>query len=145
MVATRHKRTLTARDVMTHTVVTVRPDTTVLEAVRVLVSRNISGVPVTNEAGELMGLLSEHDCLHLLDDEAYDGMHVHFTQDVSDLMTTDVQTVSPDTDVRAIAALFLDDGIRRVPVLDDGKLVGLVSRRDILLGIAQMRVANPGS
>lgn len=130
---------LKARDVMTRSVVTIRPNATVLEAVRVLVSRNISGVPVTDEMGQLLGVLSEHDCLRVLGSGAYDGEHVHFTQEVSDLMTVECQTVTPDRDVYSIASLFLDERIRRAPVLEGGKVVGLVSRRDLLLGIAQMR------
>ncbi len=130
---------LKARDVMTRSVITVRPDVTILEAVRILVSRNISGVPVTNDAGDLLGVLSEHDCLRVFGSGAYDGEHVHFTQEVSDLMTTESRTVDPDTDIYSIASLFLDERIRRAPVIDGQKLVGLVSRRDVLLGMAQMR------
>ena len=133
---------LKARDIMTRTVVTVRPDVTVLEAVRTLVSRNISGVPVTNDAGDLLGILSEHDCLRVFGSGAYDGEHVHFTQEVSDLMTSDSRTVDPNTDVYTIASLFLDEQIRRVPVVEGEKLVGLVSRRDVLLGIAQLHTEN---
>lgn len=135
-------RTLTARDIMTRSVVTVRPDMSILAAVRVLVERRISGVPVTDDAGNLQGILSEHDCLRVIAGGSYDGEQTHLTQDVSDLMTRDCQTVTPDADVHAIASLFLDEHIRRVPVIEAGKLIGLVSRRDVLLGIAQMRAEN---
>ena len=139
MPSDNHDTIQTARDVMTRSVVTIRPDATVLEAVRVLVSRNISGVPVADATGKLLGVLSEHDCLRVLGSGAYDGEHVHLTQEVSDLMTVECRTVTPDKDLYSIASLFLDERIRRVPVLEDGKIVGLVSRRDVLLGIAQMR------
>lgn len=140
MAKDKRTKTLTARDVMTRSVITVRPEMSILHAVGVLVERRISGAPVTDEDGNLHGILSEHDCLRVIAGGTYDGEHVHLTQDVSDLMTRDCQTVTPETDIHAIASLFLDERIRRVPVVDSaGKLVGLVSRRDILLGIAQLR------
>jgi len=123
---------------MTRSVVTLRPEMNVLAAAEVLVERRISGAPVVDDAGSLLGILSEHDCLAVIASEAYDGKHVHLTQDVSDVMTRECKTAAPDTDLQRLAGLFVDEHIRRVPILENGKLVGIVSRRDILLGMPQL-------
>lgn len=124
---------------MSRSVVTVRPEMNVLAAVQVLVERRISGAPVVDDAGSLLGILSEHDCLRVIASGAYDGEHLHFTQDVSDIMTRECRTAPPETNLQALAGLFVDEHIRRVPVVENGKLVGIVSRRDILLGMPQLR------
>lgn len=123
---------------MTRSVVKLRPDMNVLAAAKVLVERRISGAPVVDEAGSLLGIISEHDCLRVIASGAYDGEHLHFTQDVSDIMTRECKTATPEADLQTLAGLFVGEHIRRVPVIEDGKLVGIVSRRDILLGMPQL-------
>lgn len=125
-----------AEDCMVREVVTVRPDTDAYDAIALLLKHRISGMPVVDESGKLVGILSEIDCLETLIDSRYHNMP---TALVKDLMSRDLQTVSPDTDILKIAELFLHERYRRLPVLDKGRLVGQVSRRDVLRALEDMR------
>lgn len=126
-----------AREIMAKQLITLRPDQSIIEAVDVLLSNRISGAPVLDAGGALVGVLSEKDCLSLIVDEANNqpvGTLVeHF-------MTKDVQTIRDDEDVITIAGRFLANPYRRLPVLDaSGSLVGQVSRRDALGAIHEAR------
>lgn len=131
-------RVLTARDVMAHSLITLTPDTSIYDAIRRLVSRRISGAPVLDPGGKMVGMLSELDCLGVL---ASDQFHAEeHIAEVSEYMSTEFETVSPDTDIYTLAMYFRDKPVRRFPVVDpDGNLVGQVSRRDILKGIEEIR------
>lgn len=126
-------RILLAKDIMTRSVVYLRPDLDIYAAIKVLLRRRISGAPVL-EGRSLVGILSERDCLQLLTADTY---HHHAGGKVQHYMTTDVKTIHPDDDIYSIAGVFLSRPIRRLPVTRDGKLLGLVSRRDVLTGIEQ--------
>lgn len=117
---------MTARDIMTREVVTVTPDTPVEELAKVLTDRRISGVPVVDEAGNVVGIATEADILA----KGRVGK-------VADIMTREVISVCEDTPIDEIARVLADKGIKRVPVLREGKLVGIVSRADIVRGVAQ--------
>ena len=115
----------TARDVMTQKVVTVHTWTPVPEAMELLVNYRFTGLPVLDNAGRLAGIVSESDFI------AKRG------QRVEDIMTKDVVSVAPDMSLEEVGDLLLRRGIRRVPVLQAGKLVGLISRRDMLQFLAR--------
>lgn len=128
---------LTARDVMTHTLVTLHPETSIYAAITRLVSKRISGAPVLDEDGRLVGVLSELDCLGVLaSDQFHSEDHIAM---VSDYMSTDFETVGPDTDIYRLAMYFRDKPVRRFPVVEDDVLLGQVSRRDVLRGVEEMR------
>lgn len=114
----------TAKDIMTTRVVTVKPSTPIADAARLLVRRKISGVPVVDEKDKtkVVGILTEADLL-----AAPSG-----AKTVAEVMRKRVISVAPDTSVDDIAATFVKRKIKRVPVLDGGKLVGIVSRIDVL-------------
>ncbi len=118
--------TRTASELMTRAVVTVRPDTPLLEAVELLVRLGISGLPVVDEADTVVGVITEYDCISF----AMSG-NARETR-VGEAMSEEVISVAPDTPCPAIANIFAARRIRRVPVLEGGKLVGIVSRRDVL-------------
>lgn len=107
---------------------TVGPDERVFHVVRELVRRKYSGCPVV-EGNRLVGILSEKDCIHALTRAVVDQMPPAFVRDV---MTTEVITITSDTPLLTVAHLFLDKNLRRVPVVDNDRLVGQVSRRDLL-------------
>ena len=135
---TKHHYVLTARDVMTHALTTLTPEISIYDAIRKLVSDRISGAPVLNPTGEMVGILSELDCLGVL---ASDQFH---TEDhiatVSDYMSTEFETIGPETDIYTLAMYFRDKPVRRLPVVTpNGQLVGQVSRRDVLRGIEEIR------
>ena len=130
------RNVLTAKEIMTTSVISLSPDTDIFDAIEVLTSRKISGAPVLDEEGHLAGVLSEKDCLRVLAGESFfEGMGGH----VSDFMTAEVTTVTPETDIFSIAGIFLSNAYRRVPVCDGPRLVGIISRRDVLTGISTMQ------
>lgn len=115
-----------AEDVMTKNVVSVDQDGTVEQAIRTLLEHRISGAPVTDGAGNLVGIISEFQLLEVIYEPEMR------TAPVSRLMTRDVLTVDEQTTLSDVANLFVVHRIRRVPVMRDGKVVGLISRRDLL-------------
>jgi CBS domain-containing protein len=141
-----------AQDVMTTKVVTVAPDTPVAEIAKLLLERQISAVPVVGEDRRLLGIVSEGDLIHGLGQEgakrswwldllassqtraeAHLKSHGRLAWDV---MTRSVISVTPDTPLPEIARLLEARRIKRVPVLHDGELVGIVSRADLLRAFA---------
>ncbi len=115
---------MVARDIMTRHVYTTSPTTTVRDAARMLAERRISGMPVVNEAGVIIGMLTEADIISKQGER------------VADIMSREVIAVSEETPVGEIAKLLSQRKIKRVPVLANGRLVGLVSRADIVAAVA---------
>ena len=120
---------LTARDMMTTRLKTVRADDRVYDAVRMLLDNGISGAPVVDENRNLIGILSEKDCTQALMRAVVHGLPSSLVKDV---MTTHVVSVPPDAHLLTVSHIFLNRPIRRIPVVEDGKLVGQISRRDLL-------------
>jgi CBS domain-containing protein len=131
--------TLTARDLMTPKLVTMRPDTPIFEAIHTLVARNISGAPVVDDAGRLVGLLSEHDCLRMIAAGEFHDHGYYAVTTVRDLMVEAAHTIDPTLDLYAIAAAFVRLRVRRLPVVDGATLIGQVSRRDVLAALDRDR------
>ena len=116
---------LTARVLMSSPVRTIRPETSIAEAQRLLLRYGHSGLSVVNEAGQLLGIISRRD-LDL-------ALHHGFSHaPVKGYMTTNLKTITPDTSLPAIEALMVTYNIGRLPVLDQGNLVGIVTRTDVL-------------
>jgi len=110
-------------------VATLRPETDILDAVGFLLDRKVTGAPVVDKAGKLVGILTEKDCLRLIA-EGIDGDLPRGT--VQSIMTPNPETIPPDMDVYYVAGLFLKRPFRRFLVVEDGKLVGAITRFDIL-------------
>jgi CBS domain-containing protein len=149
-----------AKDVMTSEVVTVSPDTSVADAAKLMLDRRISGVPVVDGAGRLVGILSEGDLMRRAElvtqrrpwwaglasspeekAEAYAKAH---GMKVGEVMTKDVVTIDEHEPLDGIAMLFETRGIKRAPVLRAGKLVGIVSRANLLQGLATGKIGESG-
>jgi CBS domain-containing protein len=107
-------------------IVSVRPDATLGEAVKLLLEHRISGLPVTDENGLLLGVISEFALLAITYEPLADR------QPVQDHMTKHVISVTPDTGLKELADTFILRRIRRLPVTKHGRLVGMVSRRELL-------------
>ncbi|HYH20445.1 MAG TPA: CBS domain-containing protein [Azospirillum sp.] len=147
-----------AKHVMTSPVITVAPDTTVPEIAELLLSRRISGVPVTDAEGTVIGIVTEGDLLHRAETgterrrsrwlELLTGPNGQASEFVKshgrcarDVMTRRVISVTPDTELADIAQIMESERVKRVPVLVDGKAVGIVSRANLLHGLVAYRHA----
>jgi CBS domain-containing protein len=129
---------LTARELMATNLLVFRPEQPILEAIEQLIKRRVSGAPVIDEDEALVGVLSELDCLRMLaSDEFYLEQHDECAS-VRQFMTSGGRTISPDLGIYAISHYFLTGPIRRLPVVEKDKLIGQVSRRDVLRGMEEM-------
>ena len=127
-------KSVKVEDYMTTQLVTFGPETELFKAINIFSESNISGAPVISERGELIGMLSEVDCLkailqHTYHEEEHGGV-------VGDFMTAEVDTVSYDADIIELSERFIAGQRRRLPVLRDGKLVGQISRKDVLRAVS---------
>jgi len=117
------------KDYMARTLVTFKPDTDVLDAVHVLVTKRIAGAPVVDDEGNLLGMLSELDCMKVALDAGYHG---NWGGPVSDFMSKGVKTVDAEMSIVDLAQEFVSSSFRRFPVMQGTRLVGQISRRDVL-------------
>jgi CBS domain-containing protein len=147
---------MNAADVMTSNVISVRADASVGEIAEILLTNRISGVPVVDDAGDLIGIVSEGDLIHrvevgterrrswwleLLSSKqilAHEFIKAH-ARKAADLMSRHVITVRPDTPLSDLASLLDKHGIKRVPVTENGKLVGIVSRANLVQALFKPR------
>ena len=129
----------TAADVMSRRVVTLRTNMRVIDAMRALIRHRISGAPVLDRNGNLVGLVSEFDCLRVVASGLYGHEELEDSEPLRRVMTSEVVTILPDADVFMITQLLVDKRIRRVPVVVDGRVLGIVSRHDVLRGVHQLR------
>jgi predicted transcriptional regulator len=111
--------------------ITFSPDQTIQEVIDIIISKGISGAPVLDKDRKLVGIISEKDCLRIIVDQAYHNLPTS-DRKVSDYMTVKVKTLSSGSDVVEAANEFLNSPVRRLPILENGVLIGQVSRRDIL-------------
>jgi len=118
--------------------VTFTPDQPIQDVISTIVKKKIAGAPVLDDQHHLVGIISEKDCLRLIVDQAYYNMPPE-TRKVSDYMTPKVQSLSPKTTVVEAAVEFLNSAIRRFPIVENGMLIGQVSRRHILRAAQDMK------
>jgi len=143
---------ITAKDIMTREVITISPDTEIAQVAKLLLTKRINGIPVVNDTGELLGILCQSDLIiqqknipipslfTLLDgyipltsskklDREVDKI---MATKAADAMTANPVTVHPDTGIEEIAALMVEKNYHTLPVVDAGKLVGIVGKEDVL-------------
>jgi CBS domain-containing protein len=151
---------LTVQEIMTTPVITVTANTTVRELASILTLNKISGVPVVDDQDRVLGMVSEADII-LQDTDIHFPYYIQFLESViylqsvhrfeervrkavgskvSEIMTEDVVSVAPDETVREVATLMADRNVNRLPVTEDGRLVGIVTRGDIVRAIAQQKI-----
>ena len=147
---------LTARDIMTREVITIGPGASVEDLAKLLATHRISGVPVTDDQGALVGVVTQSDlvqrsrdldlppALNILDLHLFLETPSHFHKRlekllgdrVKDIMTAPPVTVSPNTSVSEIARLMTVKGVHTLPVVEAGKIVGIVGKLDLIRGLA---------
>jgi CBS domain-containing protein len=153
---------LTAGDLMSRDVLVVHPDTPLLQAVTLMADRHLSGLPVVDRNGAIVGMISEGDLVRW--HEGYSEKQAHWLglladgfelapafveciraqhNTVASAMSSGLVSVTEEKPARDIAHLMHQKGIKRVPVLRDGKLVGIVSRSDLIRALAQRLAEKP--
>lgn len=158
---------LKVRDLMTTQVVTLKPEETIKKAVIKLALDNVSGAPVVDNRNHLMGILSENDVLELilkyqlmLDEEQSDSVMLNYSMDssnetderlkriseeisnkpVSEVMTRTILTTSPDTSIMEVLKAMIEMKVNRLPVVEKGVVVGIISRGDIIFALYKRKV-----
>jgi len=126
------------RDYMSTKLITFTPDEDITEAIKTLLNNKISGAPVVDKTGKLVGMLSEKDCIRLLVDGPYNQIPTGDGQ-VKDYMSKNIKTLVHTSSIMDAAYEFVNCSYRRFPVLEGKKLVGQISRRDVLRAIDQRR------
>ena len=112
----------------------LKPEMEILHAAHQLVKHNVSGAPVLDRHGRLVGILTERDIMQVATQAYYHGTPGGL---VSERMTTDPVSVSPDSSILTLAEMFIDGRFHRYPVVDNGRLVGIISRRDVMRAMAR--------
>lgn len=125
----------TARDYMSTRLVTLTPQTDVLAAVQTLLDARISGAPVVDGRGNLVGILTQRDCLDVVVQATY---HQEPAGRVADYMSASVETLDAGSSLVEVVEAFRQSRYRRFPVLEGTRLVGQISRRDILRAILEL-------
>ena len=123
---------LKAKDVMTKEVITIDPDVTLEKAIALLVNNKISGMPVCDKEGKVVGMISEKDILNFM----FSG-NLNNTK-IKEAMSTHIISFPPDADLDKIALVMGEKQIRRVPIIENGRLLGMVSRRSIIRIVLSM-------
>lgn len=122
------------KDYMTKQLITFRPEQTIDQVVSILIYKGISGGPVIDNSNNLVGIISEGDCLKQVIKGKYNN-HPNLNGNVKEHMVKEVKTLKPNNTILEAAIAFLEQRIRRFPVLDNGKLVGQISQRDVMKAI----------
>lgn len=125
-------------DYMTTNLITFRPDQSVMEVMNTLIKKRISGGPVVNSKNELIGIISEGDCMKQISNSRYYNQPMENIK-VEDHMVTDVETIDGEMNVFDAADKFLNTHRRRFPIIKEGKLVGQISQKDVLKAALQLK------
>lgn len=128
-------------DYMTRSLITFTKDQLVAEVMEALIKNKISGAPVVNERNELIGIISDGDCMKQISESRYYNMPIGDMK-IEQFMETDVPTIDKKTNIFDCASLFYKHNCRRFPILEDGKLIGQISRNDVLCAALKLRGQN---
>jgi len=122
-------------DYMTRAVIQFSPEENIHVAAKTLMDKHLSGAPVIDESGELSGVLSKKDCLQVVYNASY---HKDWGGRVDEYMSREVRTIESGTDIIAVADLFVESSFRRFPVMENGRMIGQISRQDILRALYEI-------
>jgi CBS domain-containing protein len=128
-------------DYMTKKLVTFRPDQSILNVMELFTKYNISGGPVLDDNGFLVGIISEADCMKQISESRYFNQPI-LDKDVESFMTKSVETIPHDMSIFDAAGIFVKHNRRRLPVMKDGLLVGQISRKDIVVAALKLNAQN---
>ena len=128
-------------DFMTTKLITFRPEQSVEDVIDSLINNKISGGPVVNDKNELVGIISEGDCIKHISESRYYNMPPEDDK-IENRMVKNVETIDGNMNIFDAANKFLSDKRRRFPIVEDGKLVGQISQKDILKATIMMKSQN---
>lgn len=131
-------QSLTVSDYMTRSLITFKPDQSIESVMQALIKHRISGGPVVNDKHELIGIISEGDCIKQISESRYYNMPMQ-DQTIEKHMASNVETIDGNMNIFDAAKKFLDSKRRRFPILENGKLVGQISQKDILKAAMTMK------
>ena len=132
------KQQLLVKDYMATRLIKFKPDESIFDAMNLLLSKKISGAPVVNDQNELIGMISESDCMKEVIRGKYHNMPID-TGSISSYMTEEVVYIAPDLNIFEVAQLFLEKELRRFPVVYKGKLIGQISQKDVIRAFKKVR------
>jgi len=127
----QERKLVLVSDYMTKKLITFKPKQSVMEVMQTLIKNKISGGPVVNKKNELLGIISEGDCMKEISESRYYNIPLADAV-VKKYMATDVETITDDISIFDAASKFFKSHRKRFPVIKDGKLIGQISRRDVL-------------
>ena len=131
-------KTLLVEDIMSRNLIVFKPEETINEVMKKFIKYRISGGPVVNEKGDLIGVISEADCMKEVSESRYFNLPI-LDKSVSNFMTTNVDTIDASKTIFEAASNFFKTSRRRFPVMEKNKLVGQISRKDIVIATLNMK------
>ena len=129
---------ISVSDYMTRNLITFKPDQSVMQVMETLIKKKISGGPVVNDKNELVGIISEGDCIKQISESRYYNQPMEDVK-VEEHMATDVDTIDGNMDVFDAAHKFLESKHRRFPIVENGKLIGQISQKDVLKAALKLK------
>lgn len=126
-------------DYMSTKIITFTEDQPIEEVIETLIKHRISGGPVVNDANELIGIISEGDCIQQISESRYYNLPISKKNTVGKAMVKKVETINADMNIFDAAKQFLTSKRRRFPILKNGKLIGLISQKDVLKAAMQLK------
>ena len=127
-------RSVLVKDYMTKDVVTLNPEMEIQQAVNKLITHDLAGAPVLDSHGRLVGILTDRDCMKVAMQGGYHGTPAGLVQDY---MSSQPQWVGPEQSILTLADMFINSRFHRYPVVDKGRLVGMISRRDVMRAVGK--------
>ncbi|MFV0542013.1 MAG: CBS domain-containing protein [Aestuariibaculum sp.] len=137
----KDSQSLKVSDYMSTNLITFTPEQHIDTVIETLVKNKISGGPVVNEKNELIGIVSEGDCIKQISESRYYNMPIQ-DRTIKDCMVKDVETIDGNMNIFDAANRFLSAKRRRFPIVENGKLVGLISQKDILKAAMKLKGHN---
>lgn len=132
------REAIRVRDYMKRKLITFSPEQSINEVMETILKERITGGPVVDDQQKLIGIISDTDLMQVIGDSRYHNMPVG-DKKVSDYMSTQVCTIDAGTDIFEAATRFLKTGRRRFPVIEDGKLIGQISRMDVIIAATNLK------
>ena len=139
--ASNDKIRIKVKDYMTTNLITFKAKQHIEEVIETLIKHRISGGPVVNDKNELIGIISEGDCIKQISESRYYNMPIEKTN-IEKCMATEVDTIDGNMNVFDAASKFLQSKHRRFPIIENGKLVGQISQKDVLKAAMELKGQN---